>query len=116
ADYFQTIGTRILRGRGLAAGDRAGAPPVAIVSETLAGRMWPGADPIGRCFRMREPTAPCTMVVGIAEDIVQRDLAGPERSHFYVSIDQYTRTWGNWLIVRTRGDAAREAESVRATL
>ena len=116
AEYFQTMGTRILRGRGLTPGDRAGAPSVAIVSETLAERMWPGTDPIGRCFRMREPTAPCTTIVGVAEDIVQRDLAGPERSHFYVSLEQYTRTWGNWLIVRTRGDAAREAESVRAAL
>jgi putative ABC transport system permease protein len=116
ADYFQTMGTRILRGRGLTADDRAGAPPVAIVSESLAARAWPGADPIGRCFRMREPTAPCTTVVGVAEDIVQRDLAGSERSHFYVSIDQYTRSWGNWLVVRTRGDAAREVEAVRSAL
>ena len=94
AEYFQTMGTRILRGRGLTADDRAGAPPVAIVSESLAGQLWPGADPIGRCFRMREPTAPCSTVVGVAEDIVQRDLAGPERAHFYVSIDQVPRGRG----------------------
>jgi len=116
AEYFQTMGTRILRGRGLTAGDRAGAPPIAVVSESLARQLWPGADPIGRCLRMREPTAPCTTVVGVAEDIVQRDLAGSERAHFYVSLDQYTRSWGNWLIVRTRGDAAREVETVRAAL
>ena len=88
ADYFQTMGTRILRGRGLTAGDGAGSPPVTVVSEALAARAWPGTDPIGRCFRMREPAAPCTTVVGVAEDIVQRDLGGSERSHFYVSIDQ----------------------------
>jgi predicted permease len=115
-DYFQTMGTRILRGRGLSRDDRTGAPPVAIVSESMAARVWPGADPIGQCFRMRERTAPCTTVVGVAQDIVQRDLSGADRAHFYLSIDQHTRSWGNWLAVRTRGAAARDAETVRAAL
>jgi predicted permease len=115
-DYFHTMGTRILRGRGLTHEDRTGAPPVAIVSETMAARIWPGADPINQCLRMREPTAPCTTVVGVAQDIVQRDLSGADRSHFYVSLDQYTRSWGNWLVVRTRRTAAQDAEPVRAAL
>lgn len=115
-EYFQTMGTRILRGRGLTAADRAGAPPVAVVSAAMGRQMWPAEDPIGQCVRMREPTAPCTTIVGVAEDIVQRDLAGTDRSHFYVSIDQHTRSWGNWLVVRTRGEAAAEVEPVRAAL
>jgi ABC-type lipoprotein release transport system permease subunit len=110
------MGTRILRGRGLMHEDRTGAPPVAIVSETMAARIWPGADPINQCLRMREPTAPCTTVVGVAQDMVQRDLSGADRSHFYVSLDQYTRSWGNWLVVRTRRTAAQDAEPVRAAL
>ena len=114
--YFPAMGTRIVRGRGLSAEDREGSPPVAVVSETMARLMWPGVDPIGQCFRLRDATAPCTAVVGVAQDIVQRDLSGAERTHFYVSIDQYTRSWGNWLVVRTHGLAARDAESVRAAL
>jgi hypothetical protein len=116
ADYFRTMGTRILRGRPLTSEDRAGAPNVAVVSESMARTLWPGQDAIGKCFRMREATAPCLTVVGIAEDMVQRDLAGTQRLHYYVSIDQYTRTWGNGLVLRVRGEPAAKAERIRKSL
>ena len=115
-DYFRAMGTRILRGRGLIAEDRAGAPAVAVVSEGMARTLWPGRDAIGACFRMRSDTMPCTTVVGIAEDMVQQEITGTERYHYYVSIDQYTRTWGNWMVLRLRDDPAREAERIRAEL
>jgi ABC-type antimicrobial peptide transport system permease subunit len=82
----------------------------------MARTLWPGQDAIGKCFRMREATAPCLTVVGIAEDMVQRDLAGTQRLHYYVSIDQYTRTWGNGLVLRVRGEPAAKAERIRKSL
>jgi predicted permease len=115
ADYFRTMGTRILAGRALADSDAAGAPDVAVVSESMARVLWPGRDPLGECFRMREAAAPCRTVVGVAEDIVQQDLAAT-RSHYYVPIDQYPRTWGNGLVLRLRNDPARDGEAVRAAL
>jgi putative ABC transport system permease protein len=114
-DYFQTMGTRIIRGRGLTADDRPGFPNVAVVSASMALRLWPQQEAIGKCFRMRSESAPCTTVVGVAEDMVQRDIVA-DRYHYYVSIDQYTRSFGNWMAVRMRGDAAREAENVRQAL
>jgi hypothetical protein len=114
--YFRVMGTRILRGRGLTDEDRAGSPPVAIVSESMARVLWPGREAIGQCFRMRDVTAPCVSVVGISEDMVQRDIAGGERYHYYVSIDQYTRTWGNGLLVRLRGAPGPATEQVRQAL
>jgi hypothetical protein len=116
SEYFRTMGTRILRGRGLALEARLGAPDVAVVSVSMAAAPWPGQDAIGKCFRVRVQRAPCTTVVGVAQDMVQRDLTGTERVHFYLSIDQYRRTWGNWMILRLRGEAAREAEGVRGAL
>jgi predicted permease len=115
-DYFRAMGTRILRGRGLTAEDRAGAPVAAVVSEGMARALWPGRDAIGECFRMRSDTMPCTTVVGIAEGMVQQEITGTERYHYYLAIDQQTRTWGNWMVLRLRGDPAREAESIRAAL
>jgi hypothetical protein len=67
ADYFRTMGTRITRGRSFGPDDRLGVPNVAVVSESMARVLWPGQDAIGKCFRMRSDTAPCTTVVGIAE-------------------------------------------------
>jgi predicted permease len=115
-DYFRTMGTRILRGRPILAEDRAGAPNVAVVSESMARTLWPNQEALGKCFRMRDATAPCLTVVGIAEDMVQRDLAGTQRLHYYVSIDQYTRTWGNGLVLRVRGDPVAKAETIRTSL
>ena len=65
--YFATVGTRILLGRSLAATDRADAEFVAIVSQTMAHTLWPNQTAIGRCIRVGPETAPCQIVVGVAE-------------------------------------------------
>jgi predicted permease len=115
-DYFKTMGTRILRGRGFAIDDVKDAPNVAVLGESMARVLWPGKDAIGQCMRVFSERAPCTTVVGIAEDMVQRDLASAERYHYYMPIDQFTRTSGNGMLLRLKGDPAREAESIRKAL
>lgn len=115
-DYFRTMGTRIVRGRGFTSADRLGAENVLVVSESMARALWPGQEAIGKCARVWRDTMPCATIVGVAEDMVQRDLAGTKRYHFYIPIEQFTRTWGNGLVVRMRGDVPRQAESVRSAL
>lgn len=114
--YFATMGTRVVRGRGLSTDDRAGAPPVAVVSESMARVLWPGQEAVGRCFRMRADTTPCLTVVGVAEDMVQRDLTASQRFHYYLPLAQSTRTLGNYLLVKTRDDPATMIEPMRAAL
>ncbi len=115
-DYFRTMGTRILRGRGLADEDRMGSADVTVVSEGMARALWPGRDPIGRCIRMRADTMPCITVVGVAEDMVQRDLAATQRLHYYIPLAQSRRTHGNLLLLRVRGEPAALAERLRQEL
>lgn len=115
-DYFRAMNTRVLRGRALSLDDRRGAPWVAVVSESMAKTLWPGQDAVGRCFRMRSDTNPCLTVVGIAHDIVQRDIAGTQRLHYYIPLDQSLRTSGNYMLMRVRGDPAALAEPLRRTL
>jgi predicted permease len=81
AGYFETMGIEMVRGRGFAPGDRAGARAVAVVNESFARRFWPGEDPIGRRFStgrggMRE-------VVGVARDGKYRSLGEEPQPHFY---------------------------------
>ena len=51
-NYFSTIETPIVRGRPFSAADRQGTVAVAIVSENVASRLWPGQDPIGKRLKM----------------------------------------------------------------
>jgi putative ABC transport system permease protein len=51
-EFFKTFGIRILRGRAFTDADGKSGPYVAIVSEGVARRFWPGEDPIGKRIRM----------------------------------------------------------------
>ena len=76
--YFATMGTRIVRGRGFTDADRDGAPRVIVVSESMAKQaLARTADAIGKCIRVGADTVPCSTVVGVAADIVDRSLADP---------------------------------------
>ncbi|MBA4138622.1 MAG: hypothetical protein C0518_15055 [Opitutus sp.] len=69
--FFAEQDVRILSGRAFTAADRAGSQPVAIVSETMAKRFWPGKDAVGQEIkrgRIEDPR-PGILVVGVAEDI-----------------------------------------------
>jgi predicted permease len=115
--YFETIGTRILRGRGITDVDRGGAPPAIIVSQSMANKLWPGKNPLGQCVKVGADTMPCSTVVGIAEDIRRGSFDKDEGLQYYVSIDQRrARGGGGGLFVRTRGDARRHAERIRHEL
>jgi putative ABC transport system permease protein len=69
AEHFTTLGTRLLRGRAISTEDGPAGPRVMVVSDAMARALWPGQDPIGRCVRLRADTAPCTQVVGVAENL-----------------------------------------------
>lgn len=115
--YFRAMGTRIVRGRLFTGQDRAGGPPVAVVSEAMGAILWPGRDPIGQCFRVGADTAPCITVIGIAEDAMQRSLLGNEQPfRYYLPIEQFEPARGNWLVLRLQGDPGQQLESIRKAL
>jgi predicted permease len=113
--YFATMGTRIVRGRGFTDADRAGAPKVLVVSQTMAQKLWPNTDPIGQCLRQGSDTTPCATVVGIAEDIVTRNVTNDPHLFYYGPVDQSGGA-GQGLFIRTRGDAAKMVPTIRREL
>jgi predicted permease len=115
-DYFKVMGTRILEGRSITAEDRGTSTRVAVVSEGMARVLWPGQRAIGQCMKVGADTAPCTMVVGIAEDIVQRDVLNDKRYQYYMPIEQFRPQNGSHLLLRMRGDPRLQAEEVRKAL
>ena len=116
ADYFPTMGTRIVRGRAFGASDRPGTPRVGVVSESMARVLWPGKDALGQCMRVGADTMPCTTVIGIAEDAVQRSLVDDSKFHYYLPIEQFREDEGFALLVRVRGDPDAQVEAVRRQL
>jgi len=115
-DYFATMGTRIIRGRGIERTDVADAPHVMVVEASMAEVLWPGRDPIGQCVRLWVDRAHCVYVVGTAEDIHSQTL-GPETRNFYyyLSAEQIRPDRGG-LFVRASGDARQLIEPLRQRL
>jgi predicted permease len=78
--YFETLGIPIVRGRSFTSADREGALGVAIVSEEVASRTWPGEDPIGKRLKIGAPASRdrWKTVVGIARPTRYRELSAPQ--------------------------------------
>ena len=115
SDYFATLGTRVLRGRGVTDQDTPNAPGAIVVSEAMGRVLWPGKDPIGQCIRVQADTMPCSYVVGIAENIKEQSLSADSGFYYYVPAAQFNPRAGG-LFVRTRGKAERYKETIRARL
>jgi predicted permease len=115
-DYFNAMGTRIIRGRPFTDVDRAGSERVAVVSAAMAKVLWPNEDAIGKQMRVGNDTAQFTTVIGIAEDAAQQDLVGDDRFRYYLPIDQFRPERGSYLITRVRGDPAVVGEAIRKAL
>jgi predicted permease len=118
-DYFRTTGTRILRGRGFEATDRAGAQPVIVVSAALAEAIWPGEDPLGKQIRFGGAAKPMLTVVGVAEDVTSRGIGAPADLWYYLPIEQYRVMFGvarPGLLVRVQDNPEAFAERLRERL
>ncbi len=84
-DYFATLKSPILSGRGFASSDTAGSEPVVIVNETLARTQSPGQDVVGRSLALgRQPVR----VVGVVADIHDDGLDVPVASRVYFPLFQ----------------------------
>jgi putative ABC transport system permease protein len=92
-DYFKTMGISIVSGRGFADGDRAGAPPVAVVNEAFARHFFKNTNPIGHHIGMWK-TDESIEVVGVAKDLREGgSLTGPPLAIMYVPVTQANMRW-----------------------
>ncbi|HZR08046.1 MAG TPA: ABC transporter permease [Myxococcales bacterium] len=74
------LGVRIERGREFAAEDRAEGRPVVVINETLARRLWPAEDPIGKRIGLGPGDPASREVIGLVHEVRQvLDVApGPQ--------------------------------------
>ena len=114
ADYFKTMGIRLLRGRSFDARDARPVAATTIVSERLAHELWPDRDPIGEAIAFHSPqtrTPPRWMeVVGVAKSVTLPLEVFP-RPVFYVPIESSPH--GSTLAIRGTGHPAQLIDRVR---
>jgi putative ABC transport system permease protein len=117
--YFKAMGTDLVAGREFSASDTEGTTPVAIVSETVARRYWPGSNPLARHLTILarvysgqnlgglQPLE----IVGVVKDVRGYDLWEPERD-VYVPFQQHVVP-SVFLVVRTAVPAMSVVPTVR---
>lgn len=118
-DYFETVGTRVLRGRKFSAADRPESEPVALVSDLMGKTLWPGRDPIGECIytgRLPRDFTTCLRIVGVVADVHRSRLKEKPGTHYYVPMGQQHGIGGTALIVRPKIDATGVIPDIRKML
>ena len=103
--YFDTLRIPLLRGRDVSDHDDATVPFVAVISDSLAERLWPGQDPIGRRLNIARYDR---TVVGVAGNISVRSLESPTDSQIYFPAEQLGTTSTYYaprdLVIRASGN------------
>ena len=115
--FFRTVGTPLLRGRGIERTDTPSAERVVVITRPLADRMWPGEEAIGRQLRMSldrdQPRA--YTVVGIV-GVVASSRPTEEWPQVFVPLLQHYDRPRFLLAVRTTGDATTVTRAIQSAV
>ncbi|MEZ5319296.1 MAG: ABC transporter permease [Vicinamibacterales bacterium] len=106
-DYFETMGTRVIQGRGITASDGPDAPLVAVVNAAFVARYFPDASPLGARLGIGGAShANDFQIVGVTEDVKYTDVSAPTRPMIFLPIVQRAQY----------GDETSRQVHVRSTL
>jgi predicted permease len=111
--YLSTLEMPLVAGREIGAQDGRGAPGAAVINETLARRLWPGAQALGRTLRLDDDTFE---VVGVARDAKYDEPTEDPRSFLFVPLAQYSTLDRDTVIVRTTTAPALVATALQAQI
>jgi predicted permease len=111
--YFNSMGMRLLQGRDIGWADLADNHNVVVVNETVARKLWPGQDPIGRIALAggRE-----TRVIGVIADVRETSAEDDGGWQMYLPATRNFGPEGCYLVVRSKLPPRTLATSVRRTL
>jgi hypothetical protein len=103
----------LVRGRLITDEDRAGAPPVVVIGESLARHYWPGMDPIGK--RFKSPDGWMT-VVGVVRDTRYRNFREPRPSMYIPLAQSFFPVAPTTLVVATEGSPLSIVATLRRAI
>jgi predicted permease len=109
--YFEALGARLRAGRFFTTEDRAGAPTVAIVSESTAQKFWPSRSAVGEAMIL--PANGTVQVVGVVADMAEWRLETKGGGIFLPHVQSFYVTPGIMLI-KTDGDTQTLVPAIKA--
>ena len=121
SDYFRTMGIRLVQGRSFTNADTMDAPPVAIVSRSVARSLWPAGDALGKRLTLEDDPKrqDWLTIVGVVEDVRQLSLTDKPDPAIYQPYQQVTRPFFLSQVtftIRTAADPTTLAPATRAAL
>jgi predicted permease len=104
--YFAAMGIPVLRGRVFDASDGPDAPPAAVISQSLAQKYFPGADPIGKRiqFGNMDGDARLLEIVGVVDNVREGGLDRAPALTVYANAFQRPQSNSLTMVVRAQGD------------
>lgn len=116
--YYRALRIPLERGRSFLPSDDGRAPPVAVVNGTMARRLWPGEDPVGRRFKVVGDSTPWMTVIGVAHDTRSWGLTTEPRAEYTLPAYQLPTTLRTvrrslTVVIRTAGDPLAQAAPAR---
>jgi putative ABC transport system permease protein len=114
--YMKAMSIPLKSGREFTDRDAADAPKVAIINETLARRVFPGEDPVGKRLTAWRDEKFAREIVGVAGDVKMGEMEGEDAPQVYVPLAQ-NPTWGSLsLAVRTTVEPESLTGAVRGAV
>ena len=110
-DYFQTLGIPLRRGRQFTEDDARSGESPAVISQAMANRFWPGADPLGQRFRDNSVTH---QIIGVVADISSRQVGKLDGPLFYAPAAP-AKSSGLTFVMRTNENVPAAMSAVRET-
>ena len=120
-DYFATLGMRLMRGRLLTNQDESGSSHAVVINQSMAERLWPHQDPLGRHLIDvgDEPTPTvwnkdaASVVVGVVSNTHGGSLASGFGDEVYLPMATNREQPVMYVLLRTRASTAEAAEDLR---
>ena len=119
-EYFGVHDVDLVRGRGFTQSERSASVAVAVVSESVARQLWPGADAVGQVVRVEPDTTKVTqqpddpplvsrsvVVIGVARDVAGVRIVDTRLAGAGVYMPTSAEAARTSLTMRVRGDSER---------
>lgn len=114
--YFETMGIALLDGRAFDDTDRAGSPPVAVMSQAAASRLWPGESAVGKTILPDTSAASAITIVGVVDNAKIWRLAESPFPYLYRPAAQSSASRQHTIVARGNAPPGEIAGLIRSEI